>query len=159
MAQASTPMSASLPKFQFRQTIGDKERRFFTEQMSLLLETGTPLQASLQAMKKQVDNPAMLELLDQLIDDIGQGVQFSTALAKHPAIFSTTYTNLVAASEEGGFMHEVLEQLLHMDEKREQLRSTLVSAATYPMFLIAFSVAVVVFVLVVVLCRRSIFFF
>ncbi len=47
-------------------------------------------------------------------------------------------------------MYEVLQQLLHMDEKREQMRTTLVSAATYPMFLIAFSFAVVVFVLVVV---------
>jgi type II secretory pathway component PulF len=150
VTSASSSASASMPKFQFRPAIGDKERRFFTEQISLLLETGTPLQASLQAMKKQVDNPAMLALLDQLIDDIGQGVQFSTALAKHPAIFSTTYTNLVAASEEGGFMHEVLQQLLALDEKREELRKTLASALSYPVFLLVFALAVVVFVLVVV---------
>ena len=37
-----------------------------------------------------------------------------------------------------------------MDKKREELRGTLVSAATYPAFLIAFSLAVVIFVLVVV---------
>ncbi|MCP4331303.1 MAG: hypothetical protein GY785_01510, partial [Gammaproteobacteria bacterium] len=73
VAKASTPLPASMPKFQLKKAVGDKERRFFTEQMSLLLETGTPLQSSLQAMKKQVDNPAMLELLNQLIDDIGQG--------------------------------------------------------------------------------------
>ncbi len=150
VAQESTPLAASLPKFQFKQAIGDKERRFFTEQMSLLLETGTPLQASLQAMKKQVENPAMLELLDQLIDDIGQGVQFSSALAKHPTVFSTTYTNLVAAAEEGGFMHEVLQQLLLLDEKREELRKTMVSALSYPVFLLVFALGVVVFVLVVV---------
>lgn len=150
VAQESTPLAASLPKFEFRQAIGDKERRFFTEQMSLLLETGTPLQASLLAMKKQVDYPAMLELLDRLIDDIGQGAQFSAALAKHPAVFSTTYTNLVAASEEGGFMHEVLHQLLALDEKREELRKTMVSALSYPVFLLVFALAVVVFVLVVV---------
>jgi len=150
VAPVSTPVSASLPKFQFKRAIGDNERRFFTEQMSLLLETGTPLQASLQAMKKQVDNPAMLELLDQLIDDIGQGMQFSTTLAKHPEVFSTTYTNLVAAAEEGGFMHEVLQQLLALDEKREELRKTMVSAMSYPIFLLVFALAVVVFVLVVV---------
>jgi len=92
----------------------------------------------------------MLELLDQLIDDIGQGAQFSAALAKHPAVFSTTYTNLVAAAEEGGFMHEVLQQLLALDEKREELRKTLVSALSYPLFLLVFALAVVVFVLVVV---------
>ena len=47
-------------------------------------------------------------------------------------------------------MADVLQQLLDMDHKREQMRSTLVSAATYPAFLIAFSLAVVVFVLVVI---------
>lgn len=52
-------------------------------------------------------------------------------------------------------MHEVLAQLLEMDEKREQLRNTLVSAFSYPLFLIAFSVAVVVFVLVVVFPKFS----
>jgi type II secretory pathway component PulF len=148
--QSSASLFASLSKFQFRKAIGERERRFFTEQMSLLLETGTPMQASLQAMKKQVDDPVMLELLDQLIHDIGQGEQFSAALAKHPTVFSSTYTNLVAASEEGGFMHEVLQQLLALDEKREELRKTMVSALSYPVFLLVFALGVVVFVLVVV---------
>ena len=134
----------------FARRIGTRERRFFTEQMALLLETGTPLQASLQALKKQVDNPAMMQLIDQLIEDIGQGVQFSVALAKHPQVFSKTYVNLVAASEDGGFMHEVLQQLLTLEEKREALRQTLVSALSYPLFLMVFALAVVIFVLVVV---------
>ena len=147
---AAKSTTFSLKNFQFGKAIGDSERRFFTEQMSLLLETGTPLQASLQAMQKQVENPAMHDLLEQLSDDIGQGMQFSSALAKHPEVFSTTYTNLVAASEEGGFMHEVLQQLLNLDEKREELRKTMVSALSYPVFLLVFALGVVVFVLVVV---------
>ena len=134
----------------FKKRIGARERRFFTEQMALLLETGTPLLASLQALRKQVDNPEMVALIDRLLDDIGQGVQFSVALSRHPDVFSQTYVNLVAASEDGGFMHEVLEQLLILDEKREQLRQTMVSALSYPVFLMVFALAVVVFVLVVV---------
>jgi type II secretory pathway component PulF len=137
-------------KLQFKKSITDKERKFFTEQMALLLETGTSLQASLQALVKQLDSPVMISLVDQLSDDIGQGMQFSQALAKHPTVFSTTYVNLVAASEDGGFMHQVLEQLLALDEKREQLRQTLFSALSYPIFLMVFALGVVIFVLVVV---------
>ena len=148
--ETSSAPARALPKLQLNKKIGDSERKFFTEQMALLLETGTPLQASLQALKKQLDNPAMVELVDELIDDIGQGRQFSVALARHPEVFSTTYTNLVAASEEGGFMHEVLQQLLALDEKREELKKTMVSALSYPVFLLVFALAVVVFVLVVV---------
>ncbi len=118
--------------------------------MALLLETGSNLQASLQAMQNQLSNPAMVEIVTQLREDIEQGRQFSTALAKHPELFSSTYVNLIAASEDGGFMHEVLEQLDDMEEKREQLRQTIMSALSYPIFLMVFAFAVVVFVLVVV---------
>lgn len=129
---------------------GDKERKFFTEQMALLLETGTSLQPSLQALKRQLVDPAMIELIEEISIDIEQGKQFSVALAKHPDVFSTTYVNLVAASEEGGFMHQVLEQLLVIDEKREALRKMLAGALSYPIFLLVFALGVVVFVLVVV---------
>lgn len=146
----SVSLSELLSGMRAGKQITDKERKFFTEQMALLLETGTSLQASLQALVKQLDNPAMIKLIEQLSDDIGQGQQFSQALAKHPEVFSTTYVNLIAASEDGGFMHQVLEQLLELDTKREQLRQTLVSALSYPVFLLVFALGVVIFVLVVV---------
>ncbi|MCU7878732.1 MAG: type II secretion system F family protein [Candidatus Thiodiazotropha sp. (ex Lucinoma borealis)] len=133
-----------------KRKISSKDRRFFTEQLALLLATGTNLHVSLQALKKQLDNQTMILLVEELILDIGEGKQFSHALAKHPDVFSQTYTNLIAASENGGFMHEVLEQLLEMEEKREKLQRTLFSALSYPVFLILFALGVVVFVLVVV---------
>ncbi len=129
---------------------GTSDRMFFTEQLALLLETGESLFGALTTIVKQTENAEMRTIVERLAQDISEGRSFGAALAEHPEVFSSTYVNLISASESGGFMHEVLEQLLHMDEKREQLRSTLVSAATYPMFLIAFSIAVVVFVLVVV---------
>lgn len=129
---------------------GATDRMFFTEQLALLLETGESLYGALTTIVKQTENAAMRVVVEKVAQDVSEGRSFAAALGEHPEIFSSTYVNLISASESGGFMHEVLEQLLHMDEKREQLRSTLVSAATYPMFLIAFSFAVVVFVLVVV---------
>ena len=133
-----------------RVQISASDRKFFTAQLALLLETGTSMQLSLQALKKQLVNPAMARMVDQLLEDIEDGRQFSAALARHPDVFSSTYTNLIAASEDGGFMHEVLEQLLEMDEKREKLRQTVSSALSYPIFLLFFAFAVVIFVLVVV---------
>ena len=129
---------------------GSSDRMFFTEQLALLLETGESLYGALTTIVQQTENAEMRKIVEKVARDISEGRSFGAALTEHPEVFSSTYVNLISASESGGFMHEVLEQLLHMDEKREQLRSTLVSAATYPMFLIAFSFAVVVFVLVVV---------
>ena len=130
--------------------VGDKERMFFTEQLALLLETGATLQQALITMGEHSQKPAMKRILDELGNDISSGRTFSQALARHPQDFSTTYISLVAASEDGGFLDKVLLQLLQMDEKRERLKETLVSALSYPAFLSVFSIAVVVFVLVVV---------
>jgi len=126
------------------------DRMFFTEQLALLLETGESLHGAMTAIIAQTENPRMREVIERVAQDISEGQSFAGALSHHDAVFSSTYVNLIAASENGGFMHEVLQQLLEMDHKREELRNTLVSAATYPMFLISFSIAVVVFVLVVV---------
>ena len=129
---------------------GVTDRMFFTEQLSLLLETGTPLHAALQALGKQVDNPSMAKVIDDLLEDVTSGKSFSHALSKHPELFPGTYISLVGAAEEGGFLDKVLLELMNMDEKREELRSTVVSALSYPGFLVGFSIFVVIFVLVVV---------
>ncbi|MDH3452985.1 MAG: type II secretion system F family protein [Gammaproteobacteria bacterium] len=128
----------------------DRDRMLFTERLALLLETGVSLNQALIALKKQSDKAALETVIDGLVDEISAGRTFAAALAMHPQFFSTTYVNLVAAGEQGGFLHRVLQELLEMEEKREQLRSTLMSALSYPAFLAAFSGAVVVFVLVVV---------
>jgi type II secretory pathway component PulF len=79
-------------------------------------------------------------------------------LADHPEVFSTTYVNLVAASEGGGFIHEVLTELLRMDEQAEELNNTVRSALSYPAFLSLFSVGVIIFVLMVVFPKFSVMF-
>ena len=129
---------------------GATERMFFTEQLALLLETGESLYSALTTIVRQTENAQMREIVSEVASDVSEGVSFAKALSRHEPVFSSTYVNLIAASEAGGFMPEVLQQLLIMDQKREQLRSTLVSAATYPAFLIAFSLLVVIFVLVVI---------
>ena len=138
-----------LPNWSQRR-LGDRDRMFFTEQLGLLLETGANLYSALQTLRKQSANPAMLDVIDGLMADIGEGRPFSQALARHPKLFSQSYVNLIEASETGGFMHKVLHELKVMEDKRAELKSTLFSSLSYPVFLMLFSLAVVAFVLVAV---------
>jgi type II secretory pathway component PulF len=133
-----------------RRSVQDRDRTFFTEQLALLLETGANLYQALRLLRELTANPAMAAVVDQLLADVAEGRPFSQALAKHPRVFPPTYVNLVAASESGGFMHKILVELKAMEEKRAALKNTLVSALSYPAFLLLFSFAVVVFVLVAV---------
>lgn len=130
--------------------IGVAERMLLTERLALLLETGVPLHAALKTLREQTVNPQFADIVQAILRDVLDGKPFSAALARHPRVFSGAYVNLIAASENGGFMHKVLNELVAMDEKQEKLRRTLISAASYPVFLIVFSFAVVVFVLVAV---------
>lgn len=155
--QSGGPSAARPPKKELdlsslfgQAKISGKDRMFFTERLALLLETGNSIHPSLEALREQTDNPQIAAIIDTMIEDVTSGSSFSKALAKHPAMFSATYVTLIQASEQGGFMAEVLKQLQAMDEKRDRLQSTLVSAFAYPAFLTFFSMAVVLFILMVV---------
>lgn len=144
--------------FSTQTRIGAADRMLFTERLVLLLETGVALHDALQALHQQTDKPPLKAIIGAVADEIVGGQRFSEALAKHPDLFPPTYINLIGASEAGGFLTEVLEQLVDMDEKQERLRSTIVSALSYPGFLVGFSLLVVVFILVVVFPKFTVMF-
>jgi type II secretory pathway component PulF len=144
--------------FSMRAKVTSDDRRFFTEQLALMLETGANLHQALQLLREQSQQPAMAEVIESLLEDVAGGQSFSAALAKHPEVFSTTYVNLVAASEAGGFMHQILAELLAMEEKVEELNNTVRSALAYPIFLSLFSLGVVVFILMVVFPKFAVMF-
>jgi len=154
----AAPQSQFTRSLFVRSRISSDERRFFTEQLTLMLETGANLHQALTLLQEQNQQPAMTQIIDGLVEDVAGGLAFSAALSKYPDSFSTTYVNLVAASEGGGFLHEVLAELLKMEEKADELNSTVRSALAYPMFLSIFSLAVIVFVLVVVFPKFSVMF-
>ena len=133
--------------------IGTQERMLYTERLALLLETGVSLVEALRAMQAQSEDQRITAILRSLADTLSDGKSFSAALSQHPEMFPRIYANLVAAAEEGGFLPEVLQQLHDMDEKRSQMRAAIVSALSYPAFLACFSIAVVIFVLVVIFPR------
>lgn len=130
----------------------------FTEGLALQLESGVPLHVALQSMQSNLENPMMARTVEGILQTIMDGGKFSDALSKHSQVFSTSYVNLIGASEGGGFLPEVLNQLVEMDEKQAQLQSTVASAMSYPAFLMFFSVAVVVFILTVVFPKFTVLF-
>ncbi len=151
-AAAPAPRSGSArrPAASRRARFGAKERMFFTERLALLLDTGVPLHASLETLSRQAQDAETRRIFGSVADDVASGLSFARALGRHPGAFPSTYVNLVDAAERGGFLPRVLERLRAMDERREELRSVLWAAFSYPVFLVFFSTAVVVFVLVVV---------
>ncbi|QMU60509.1 MAG: hypothetical protein GKR92_01865 [Gammaproteobacteria bacterium] len=144
--QQNNPWQKKLTLFSAKK-VSSKDRIFLFQQIQLLLQTGTPLYAGLSALQKQIEKPAVKNLISELISTIDEGKSFSYALSKYPNVFTSTQVNLISASEEGGFMGDVLQQILDMEERREKLRNTLISAVSYPCILGLFSLGVVIFIL------------
>lgn len=133
--------------------ISVRERMAFTEQLALLLDTGVSIHEGLRVMRSQTSDARLADILQALFDDVTEGKPLSLALSRHPQMFSQTYVSLVAAAEEGGFLQQVLQQLLEIDDKNSRLQTVLASALSYPAFLIVFSIAVMAFVLVTIVPR------
>lgn len=144
----------SFPSFS-RRRVSNKARLFFVQRLALLLETGGALYPSLESLRSQTSDVTLGAAIGEMAEDVRGGKTFSEALTKHPRIFSPTYVSLVGAAERGGYLPQILNQLLEMEEKQEKMRSTIFSALSYPVFLMVFSTAVVIFILVVVFPKFS----
>lgn len=138
--------------------IKTKEVIFFTTQLALMLEVGTPLTSALSAMEKQTKSPAFKEVIQGLARDIEEGQQLSDAMRRHPKAFDHVFISMIKAGETGSFLTGILERLAEMQEKRQALIAQLRSTLTYPVFLCVVGLLVVIFVLVSVLPKFTTFF-
>ncbi len=144
---ASKPQTVNKPAQLFAPSVNARDRKFFTEQLALLLETGNSLIDGLEIIASQTENLTFSVVILDIVDKINGGKAFSAALSMHPTVFSNTYVTLIAASENGGYMETVLKHILDMEEKREELLTTVTSAFTYPAFLVVFAGSVIIFIL------------
>ncbi len=86
-------------------------------QLAMLLESGIDIAASLDLLQQQATNRALKKVLDEVTSDVRSGGQLSTALDKHPKIFSTVYCRLLGVGEQSGDLETLLRQVADYMEK------------------------------------------
>ncbi len=116
-------------------------------QLAMLLESGTGIAPSLELLQQQTENRSLRKILEEIVSDIRGGNQLSTALGKHPKVFSTVYCRLVGAGEQSGDLESVLRQVADYMEKETATAKETKSALMMPA--ITFVAAIVVMVLMV----------
>jgi type II secretory pathway component PulF len=141
-----------------RRPVPPREIIYFTTQLALMLEVGTAITDAIRSLARQTANPAFRAILAQVQDDIEQGREFSTALARHPRVFDGVYVSMVRAGESGGFLHQALTRIAGMQERRMVLLTQIKTALTYPAVLCVMASLVVIFILVAVLPKFTAFF-
>lgn len=103
--------------------------------LAVTLEAGIPM---LQALEDLRDNGAhpLADVLEDLERKIQAGATLSSGLADYREIFPKLAVALIQAGEQAGTLDRVLRDLVTYLEWREQLRSQIKSAITYPVVLL-----------------------
>ena len=124
-----------------------EDKILFCQQLSALLDAGIPLLRSLQTISSQIDSRKLLDALAQIRQDVQGGWTFRNAIAKHPAIFTGFWINLIETGEASGHLALSLKHLARYHESVRQIQGKAVTAMTYPAVLILAAMGAVMFFL------------
>jgi type IV pilus assembly protein PilC len=129
--------------FSFRRKVSQAEVAIFTRQFSVMLDAGLPLVQCLDAIAAQHPNAAFKSTLEQVRGDVEAGSTLADAMARHPSVFDSLFTNMIAAGEAGGILDTILQRLSVFIEKIVKLKRALRSALIYPVLVLSIAVVVV----------------
>ena len=131
--------------------IKSKDIVLMTRQLATLLEASTPLVESIEIVANQVKNKNLVYVLYGLKEEIIQGRRLGNAMKKFPGVFSDTYISMVSAGDSSGNLDTVFNKLADYLEESAAIKQKVVSALTYPIILVGFSIIVIISLLAFVL--------
>ncbi len=130
----------------------------FSRQLCDLLKAGLPLVRCLDVITQQTSNPKMVEVVKAVSSDVHGGTTIADAMAKHPRVFPPLYSSMVRAGEVGGMLDAVMERLAQFLEAEQETRSKIISAMTYPAFMVMVCVFVMIILFTVVVPNFMVMF-
>ena len=86
-------------RFSRKSKVPQKDLLFATRQISTLLDSGVPLDETLQSISKEVENKNLSSALQSIRDEILQGKRNDIALGGYPSTFNQTYCSLIGLSK------------------------------------------------------------
>ena len=131
--------------------IKDKDIVIMTRQLATLLEASTPIVEALNITAKQLKNRNLIYILYNLKEEIIQGKRLGSSMKKFPGVFSDTYISMVTAGDSSGNLDIVFTKLADYLEESASIKQKVISALTYPIVLIGFSIVVIISLLTFVL--------
>ncbi|MBQ7529236.1 type II secretion system F family protein [bacterium] len=123
----------------------------FSRQFATMINAGLAMVRCLDILSEQTEDAKLKETLIQVRRDVEGGSTLSSALQKHPDVFSTLFHSMVKAGEMGGVLDEVLERLAGFMEKDFALKKKVKSALTYPVVILVMAIGIVMFLVIYIL--------
>jgi len=133
------------------QKVGFGEIVSFTRQLSTMVNAGLALPEAFSILRLQSTNQTFSSVLQDLEHNIVGGANLADSLNRYPQYFSGIYVALVKAGEASGKLDKVLLNLANTLEAQKEFRNKITGAMVYPAIVIAVTILVVIFLMIVVI--------
>lgn len=122
-----------------------------TRQLGILLRAGERLDRALATLSEFARTQSLKTAILSVRDDVRAGDLLSTALRRHPALFSDFYVNVVALGESGGNLAGAVRRVADHLLRQQRFSRALTTAVSYPLLLLGITGLSLVVLLVYVL--------
>ncbi len=150
--------TAAAPALFLRRTISTATLAYTTRQLADLLSGGLPLLGALTLLANQTQSRALKRIIEGLGSAVRDGRSLSEALAEYPGVFPPLYVGMVRAGEVSGALEQSLSRLADLGEHEADLRSRVLSAFAYPVFVLVLALIMTIFLMAYVIPTISLVF-
>ena len=131
-----------------RKSLKSKDFIVFLRQFSSLMNAGILLVDALDLLAAQSTSLALKEALEELSEEVREGVPLSEAMAKKPKLFPELLIHMIHSAEVSGRLEEVLQQMADYYEKQHRIKQKISTAMTYPLVVGVLALFITAFLLV-----------
>jgi MSHA biogenesis protein MshG len=144
-ARTKTEGSSLWQRLSQDKSVDPLELMLFSRQMYTLLKAGVPIMRALAGLQESSQNPTFALMIQDLRESLDSGRELSTAMRRHPKIFSHFYVSMVQVGEMTGMLDQTFMRLYDHLQFEKDMRERIKSAVRYPMFVvIAMGIALVI---------------
>jgi len=125
-----------------------KDMAIFCRQFRSILRAGVPVSTVLSMLGQQTENDKLAAAIREMQASIEKGEALAGSMRKHPKIFSSMLTNMVAAGEESGNLEDSFTQMEAWFDKAKRTKAAVGKAMVYPCILIVVMIIVLIVMMV-----------
>lgn len=127
----------------------------FNQQLSAIIRAGIPILQAIAMLRRRASSSRLRAVLADVEDKIRSGMALSAAFAAQGPIFPRIYTASILAGERSGALDDVLARYVSYMRRGVEIRRKIRGALAYPLFLLAASMGMVMFLTIYVVPKMS----
>lgn len=133
-------------KVVLKRSVSLSELEMFCRLLEILLPAGVNVLQTLELAADQTDNKWFRKIVLDVRDKVMKGASLSSAMTSHPKAFSSLMVSTTESGETSGTLPECMGKLAEIFHRADELRRDVITAVTYPGFILVFFAVLLVLI-------------